>query len=87
MDLINDANAHDDLHGPAPMHSEPIQIGDGHGTRRLAGLIGYLLFFVAVAAVLVVLFLRFTGSLRFAIALVGFMISYMAVAGWIAGRK
>jgi hypothetical protein len=60
--------------------------GAGAG-RRWVGFVAYLLFFAAVAGVLVLLFVRFTASLRLAVGLVLFLISYMLLMGWWASRN
>lgn len=67
-----------------PRYLDIAPLGEG---RRLRGLIGYVLLVLAVASLLVYLFVRFTGSTRLAIVLVGFMLTYMLVMGWIASRK
>jgi hypothetical protein len=55
--------------------------------RRVVGLVSYLIFFAAVAGVLILLFVRFTGSTVLAIALVVGMVAYMAVIGHLAAKK
>jgi hypothetical protein len=61
-----------------------IRIGSG---RKWAGLIGYAMFFLAVCGVLVMLFVRFTSSLRLAVGLVAFLVSYMLLMGWWASKN
>ncbi len=56
-------------------------------SRKIAGWAGYLLLFVLVAATFVYLFVRFTGSIGLAIAVVGFMLAYMTIMGIWAGRN
>src|SRR5690349_10646140 len=48
-------------------------------SRRWAGLIGYVLLFVAVSGVLVLMFMWFTASLRLAVGLVLFLVGYMTL--------
>ena len=59
---------------------------DTASRRRWTGLIGYTFFFLVVAGALVTMFFRFTGSLRMAVVVVAFMISYMLLMGWLAAR-
>jgi hypothetical protein len=54
--------------------------------RRWVGQLFFLLFFAAAAVVLVALFARFTGNIRYALALVAFMLTYMLVMGYLAGK-
>ncbi|WP_428939007.1 hypothetical protein [Fontivita pretiosa] len=61
-----------------------IRIGSG---RKWAGLVGFALVFLAVCGVLVILFVRFTSSLRLAVGLVVFLVSYMLLMGWWASRN
>ena len=65
---------------------EELQIDTGRG-RRWLGLAGYVLFFALVAGVLIYLFFQFTDSLKLAFLLVIFMVTYMAVMGWLAMRR
>lgn len=55
--------------------------------KRWIGLISYCLIFLAVSGLLVLLFVRFTGSLKLAIALVAFLVSYMLLMGWWTSRN
>lgn len=61
-----------------------ITIGQG---RRWWGVVGYVLLFVAVAGVLTLMFTWFTASLRLALGLVLFLVSYMLLMGWFASRN
>jgi hypothetical protein len=56
-------------------------------SKRWRGLVGWVLLVVLVASLLVALFIQFTGSMRLAIVLVAFMMTYMGVMGWLASRK
>jgi len=56
-------------------------------SRRWAGRIAYILLFIAVSGVLVLMFMWFTASLRLAVGLVLFLVGYMALMGWWAGRN
>ena len=62
-----------------------MEIG-GPGRVNIVGLLSYALLFAGACGVLVLLFVRFTGSMRLALALVVFMVSYMALMGWWASR-
>ena len=68
-------------------HHRELEIGDSGRSKRIRGLIGYLLLFVAVAGLLVYLFIQFTGSMKLAVVLVAFMLTYMIVMGWLASRR
>jgi hypothetical protein len=61
-----------------------IQLGRN---KRLAGLIGYVALFAAVATVLVWMFKWFTSSLWLAVGVVLFLVSYMLLMGWWASRN
>jgi hypothetical protein len=63
-----------------------MEIGGVGRSRRLVGFLTYALVFLAVCAVLIALFVRFTGSIRLAIGLVMFMSGYMLLMGWWASR-
>jgi Flp pilus assembly protein TadB len=60
---------------------------DASRPRRWIGTTAYVLFFFIVAAVLFVVFLRFTASLALAWGLVVFMVGYMLLMGWLAARN
>ena len=62
-----------------------MEIG-GRSTRSIVGVLSYVLLFGAVCGVLVMLFMRFTGSLRLALGLVLLMATYMLAMGWWASR-
>lgn len=64
-----------------------LEIPDAGRGRWLRGLIWYFILIVTVASLLAYLFVRFTGSMRLAIVLVAFMLTYMGVMGWLASRK
>jgi len=64
-----------------------MEIGGAGRRSRIIGGISYVLLFAAVCAVLVALFVRFTGNMRLAILLVLFMVSYMVLMGWWASRS
>ncbi|MGH7213404.1 MAG: hypothetical protein ACREIT_01285 [Tepidisphaeraceae bacterium] len=64
-----------------------LEIGGVGSGRRVMGWIGYIALFVAVSIVLVAVFQHFTASLRLAMGLVLFMVAYMGVMGWLAGRS
>ena len=55
--------------------------------RRWVGLAGYALVYLAVAGVLVFLLTRLSTSWALAVGLVAFMIGYMSLMGYLAGRK
>jgi hypothetical protein len=63
-----------------------IEIGGPGRSQRWIGLLTYALMLAGVCAILVFLFVRFTGSMRLAIGLVLFMVSYMLLMGWWASR-
>jgi hypothetical protein len=67
-------------------HLEFLEIDTGQA-KRWKGWLGWGLIVLLVASLLVVLFVRFTGSMRLAVVLVGFMMAYMGVMGWIASSK
>ncbi len=78
-------------------HDDPsLPAGDGEprymeidisGKRRWMGLMAYMLFFLLVAGLLVLLFVKFTASMGMALLLVGFMVAYMGVMGYAASRN
>ena len=55
--------------------------------RRWFGWVGYILFFVIVAAALIFFFVQLNTSFRLAAGLVIFMVAYMAIMGWFASGK
>jgi hypothetical protein len=55
--------------------------------RRWLGLFAYVVFYLAVAGLLVFLFIRFTSSYMLAFGLVGGMVAYMALMGWWASKS
>jgi hypothetical protein len=55
--------------------------------RRWLGLTYYILFFLIVAGALVYIFVRFSGSFAVAVLLVVFMIGYMLIMGYAAGKN
>ena len=67
----------------APRYLE-IQLGR---RRRWAGIFGFVALFVAVSGVLVWLFSWFTRSLALAVGVVLFLVGYMLLMGWWAGRN
>jgi hypothetical protein len=74
----------------SPDPSQPpryLEITSTDRKRRWFGTAGYALFFAAVATAIYLLFSRFTGSVVLATVLVGFMVTYMAVMGWLASRN
>ncbi|HEV7301006.1 MAG TPA: hypothetical protein VGN72_16685 [Tepidisphaeraceae bacterium] len=56
-------------------------------SKRWRGLAIWVILVVFVGTLLGTLFMRFTGSMRLAILLVAFMMTYMGVMGWLASRK
>ena len=60
---------------------------DTSRNRRWLGWVAYVLFYLLVTTLLVVLFVKFTGSLPLALALVIFMVAYMTIMGWLASRR
>jgi hypothetical protein len=64
-----------------------MEIGGVGVRRRLWGWALYLMLFAGVSALLIFVFLQFTGSMRLAVALVLFMVTYMAFMGWWASRN
>lgn len=84
--MINGPN----YNNPDSPEGEPIryiEIDTGGRRKRFIGTVTYLLFFLAVAAALVSLFIYFTNHWTLAILLVGFMVLYMSLMGWLAMRK
>jgi hypothetical protein len=77
-----------EINPPRETGSRPeyIEIQTG-AKRRIWGWVGFLLLFLAIAGLLVVIFIQFTASVALAVALVLFMIAYMAIMGWLASRK
>jgi hypothetical protein len=75
-----------DARRPDNATRQHMEIGGPGRSRRVVGFLTYALLFLGVSAVLVTLFVRFTGNLRLAIGLVIFMVSYMLVMGWWASR-
>jgi hypothetical protein len=67
-------------------HPEYLEI-DTAQKKRWRGRVGYALLVLGVASLLVYLFMKFTGSIRLAIILVVFMMTYMAVMGWLASDQ
>lgn len=63
-----------------------MEIPVGRGKRVLNGFL-FAALVIGVAAVLVVLFVRFTASLRIAMALVAFMLAYMVVMSYVVLRR
>jgi hypothetical protein len=51
------------------------------------GIIGYVLFFLLVGGALMALLAVFSGSLALAAGLVGLMVGYMLLAGWVVEGK
>jgi len=81
QDPSPDANGEGDDHAAGY-----IEIGGPSQAQRWMGFLTYALLVAGVCAVLVVLFVRFTGSMRLALVLVVFMVSYMLLMGWWASR-
>lgn len=72
---------------PAAMAGvEYIEI-DTSRKKRWVGQLFFVLFFALAAVVLVALFDRFTGSIGYALALVAFMLTYMLIMGYLAGKN
>lgn len=67
-------------------HPDYLEIDTGSG-RRWWGKIAYVLFFITVAGLLLALFIRFTNSIGWAVALVAFMLGYMLIMGRLAGKN
>jgi uncharacterized membrane protein YhhN len=65
---------------------EILEIDTGKG-RRVAGWLSYVLLFMGVGAILVYVFMQFTGSVKLAVGVVTFMIGYMVIMGWVATRN
>ena len=63
-----------------------IEIDTGRRKRWL-GFAAYVAFFLGVAVLLVVVFVKFTSSLGMAMFLVAFMVAYMGIMGWMASRN
>ncbi len=55
--------------------------------RSWWGAVGFVLLFLAIVVALVLLFIEFTASVRLAVGLVLFLVSYMVLMGWWAGRN
>jgi hypothetical protein len=83
QETLPEANGEDD---DAAAGAGYVEIGGLSQTRRWVGFLTYAVLVAGVCAVLVVLFVRFTGSLRLALVLVVFMVSYMLLMGWWASR-
>jgi F-type H+-transporting ATPase subunit a len=64
-----------------------IEILGGHYGRKWAGFLLWAFFYLLVAGVLVAVFLRFTSSTMWAVAVVGFMLAYMTLMGWWTSRS
>jgi hypothetical protein len=60
-----------------------MEIGDGR-KRRWTGLALYVLLYLAVALLLVGVFLRLSVPLAVAAGTVAFMVGYMLLMGWVA---
>ena len=69
-----------------PKRREYLEIRLGR-SRRWAGLVGFVLLFLAVSTVLVWMFKQFTSSLWLAIGVVMFLVGYMLLMGWWTGRN
>jgi len=67
-------------------HPEFLEI-DTARKRRWLGVAGYGLFFLAIAVVLLIVFVKFSGSLAMGLFLVLFMIAYMTIMGHVAEGK
>ena len=67
----------------APKDQRVLEIGPGR--PRWRGLFAWLVFYAALAVALVVLFVRFTASIAWAVALVGFILAYVTIVGRLAG--
>lgn len=52
---------------------------------RWRGFLGWLIFYLVIAGLLIAFFVQFTTSAIWAVGLVGFMLAYMAVMGRWAG--
>jgi hypothetical protein len=78
MDRLDDAIVRSrEVRHPRPQFLE-IDLGRA---RRWWGLMGYLLFYVTVAIILVALLLQFTRSAGLAVGLVVVMVGYMSLMG------
>jgi hypothetical protein len=79
-------------HPDKPASSSPTAAGieyieiDTSRRKRWMGQLFFVLFFAVAAVILVALFARFTGSMRYALALVAFMLTYMLIMGYLAGK-
>jgi hypothetical protein len=69
-----------------PQRQQHVEIQLGR-SRRWAGLVGFVLLFLSVSAVLVWMFKQFTSSLWLAIGVVMFLVGYMLLMGWWTGRN
>jgi hypothetical protein len=70
----------------APDRPKYLNIELGRG-KRWAGVIGFVLLFVAVSIVLVWMFAWFTSSVALAVGVVMFLVGYMLLMGWWASRN
>jgi hypothetical protein len=76
--------------GDDPSSDVPVkylEIGSSGRRKYLVGLVAYLLFFAVVAVAVGWIFAYFTSSKILAAGLVGFMVTYMAIMGWLASRN
>jgi hypothetical protein len=74
-----------------PVESDPpqerfLEIDVGRG-KRLLGLVLYVLAFVSLCLVLMWFFVQLNTSLALAAGVVLFMVAYMLLMGWWAGRS
>jgi hypothetical protein len=83
MEYLQD---HDKPPAPAAAGIEYIEI-DTSRRKRWLGQLYFVVFFALAAAALVALFKRFTGSITYALALVAFMLTYMLIMGYLAGKN
>lgn len=80
--LVDYEPSGDGANDEPPRHLD-IRLGRG---KRWFGFLAFVLLFVGVSALLVLLFVKFTASLRLAVGLVLFLVSYMLIMGWWASR-
>jgi len=64
-----------------------LEIGPSGKRKRTRGLVAFILFFAGVGWGLAYLLMQFTRNWILAVVLVGFMVGYMSIMGWLAMRK
>ena len=71
----------------AKSQPDSVEIPAATGKGRWVSLIAYAMIFLLVAGLFVFLFIQFTSSWRLALILVAFLVGYMLLMGYLAGRN